>query len=196
MALIHVGFFSEVMGMCMSCDVILPQYSRSLIGMQTAETAGPKKVLYLLHGASDDHTIWQRRTSIERYAAPLGLAVVMPAAHLSSYADMAHGQKFYTYISQELPKIMQNFFGFSDKREDNYIAGLSMGGAGCMKIGLANPDKFSAIGCFSAGASNLRKNPNPNPRFAKRQLMVYGDRKLEGTDLWNTMQYICRKTNS
>ena len=182
MALIHVGFFSEVMGMCMSCDVILPQYSRSLIGMQTAETAGPKKVLYLLHGASDDHTIWQRRTSIERYAAPLGLAVVMPAAHLSSYADMAHGQKFYTYISQELPKIMQNFFGFSDKREDNYIAGLSMGGAGCMKIGLANPDKFSAIGCFSAGASNLRKNPNPNPRFAKRQLMVYGDRKLEGTE--------------
>ena len=182
MALIHVGFFSEVMGMCMSCDVILPQYSRSLIGMQTAETAGPKKVLYLLHGASDDHTIWQRRTSIERYAAPLGLAVVMPAAHLSSYADMAHGQKFYTYISQELPKIMQNFFGFSDKREDNYIAGLSMGGAGCMKIGLANPDKFSVIGCFSAGASNLRKNSNPNPRFAKRQLMVYGDRKLEGTE--------------
>ena len=182
MALIHVGFFSEVMGMCMSCDVILPQYSRSLIGMQTAETAGPKKVLYLLHGASDDHTIWQRRTSIERYAAPLGLAVVMPAAHLSSYADMVHGQKFYTYISHELPKIMQNFFGFSDKREDNYIAGLSMGGAGCMKIGLANPDKFSAIGCFSAGASNLRKNPNPNPRFAKRQLMVYGDRKLEGTE--------------
>ena len=181
MALIHVGFFSEVMGMCMSCDVILPQYSRSLIGMNTAEASGPRKVLYLLHGASDDHTIWQRRTSIERYAAPLGLAVVMPAAHLSSYADMAHGQKFYTYISQELPKIMRGFFGFSDKREDNYIAGLSMGGAGCLKIGLANPDRFSAIGCFSAGASNLRKN-NPNPRFAKRQLMVYGDRKLEGTE--------------
>ena len=93
MALIHVGFFSEVMGMCMSCDVILPQYSQSLIGMKTAEATGPRKVLYLLHGASDDHTIWQRRTSIERYAAPLGLAVVMPAAHLSSYADMAHGQK-------------------------------------------------------------------------------------------------------
>ena len=182
MALIHIGFFSEVMGMCMSCDVILPQYSRSLIGMKTSEAAGPKKVLYLLHGASDDHTIWQRRTSIERYAAPLGLAVVMPAAHLSSYADMAHGQKFYTYISEELPRKMREFFGFSDKREDNYIAGLSMGGAGCLKIGIANPDKFSAIGCFSAGASNARKANSANPRFAKRQLMIYGDRKLEGTE--------------
>ena len=186
MALIHIGFFSEVMGMCMSCDVILPQYSQSLIGMKTAEATGPRKVLYLLHGASDDHTIWQRRTSIERYAAPLGLAVVMPAAHLSSYADMAHGQKFYTYISQELPQKMREFFGFSDRREDNYIAGLSMGGAGCLKIGLANPDKFSAIGCFSAGANlGPRKgapNRTGNPRFAKRQLMVYGDRKLEGTE--------------
>ena len=182
MALVHIGFFSEVMGMCMSCDVILPQYSTSLIGMKTAAAAGPKKVLYLLHGASDDHTIWQRRTSIERYAAPLGLAVVMPAAHLSGYADMVHGQKFYTYISQELPEKMRGFFGFSDKREDNYIAGLSMGGAGCMKIGIANPDKFSAIGCFSAGASNARKNANPNPRMAKRQLMLYDSRKLEGTE--------------
>ena len=182
MALIHIGFFSETMGMCMSCDVILPQYSQSLIGMQTAEAAGPKKVLYLLHGASDDQTIWQRRTSIERYAAPLGLAVVMPAAHLSSYADMAHGQKFFTYIADELPRKMREFFGFSERREDNFIAGLSMGGAGCLKIGLARPDKYSAIGCFSAGASNQRRANADNPRYVKRQLMVYDGRKLEGTE--------------
>ena len=182
MALIHVGFFSEVMGMCMNCDVILPQYSSSLIGMKTAEAAGPRKVLYLLHGASDDHTIWQRRTSIERYAAPLGLAVVMPAAHLSSYSDMAHGQKFFTYVADELPRIMRGFFGFSEAREDNYIAGLSMGGYGCLKIGLARPDRFSAIGCLSAGAPDLRSNPTSNPRFAKRQKMIYEGRELKGTE--------------
>ena len=181
MALVHVGFFSEALGMCVNCDVILPQYSRSLIGMKTAE-AGSRKVLYLLHGASDDQTIWQRRTSIERYAAPLGLAVVMPSAHLSGYSDMAHGGKFFTYIADELPRAMHNFFGFSEKREDNFIAGLSMGGAGCMKIGLARPEKFGAIGCLSAGASNFRKAALDNPGYAKRQKMIFDGRELEGTE--------------
>jgi len=181
MALVHVGFFSEALGMCVNCDVILPQYSRSLIGMKTAD-AGSRKVLYLLHGASDDHTIWQRRTSIERYAAPLGLAVVMPSAHLSSYSDMAHGGKFFTYIADELPQAMHNFFGFSTAREDNFIAGLSMGGAGCIKIGLARPEKFGAIGCLSAGASNFRKTALADPKYAKRRLMTYGERELEGTE--------------
>ena len=180
MALIHIGFFSEALGMCTSCDVILPQKSRSLIGMRTAG-ADTRKVLWLIHGASDDHTIWQRRTSIERYAAPLGLSVVMPSAHLSSYADMAHGGKFFTYIADELPQIMKRFFGFSDRREDNFIAGLSMGGAGCLKIGLARPEQYSAIGCLSAGASNFRANAN-NPAMAKRRQMVYGDRELAGTE--------------
>lgn len=182
MALLHVDFFSDVLGMCTQMDVILPENTRGQIGMEGRAGAGRLKTLYLLHGMSDDHTIWQRRTSIERYAAPLGLAVVMPAAHLSSYADMAHGQKFFTYIADELPRKMREFFGFSHRREDNYIAGLSMGGAGCLKIGLARPDKFSAIGCFSAGASNFRRANADNPRYAKRQLMVYDGRTLEGTE--------------
>lgn len=181
MALIHTGFFSEALGMCVSCDVILPQYSRSLIGMKTADPS-TRKVLWLLHGASDDETIWQRRTSIERYAAPLGLSVVMPAAHLSSYADMAHGGKFFTYIADELPAQMHRMFGFSEKREDNFIAGLSMGGAGCMKIGLARPDRYSAIGCLSAGASNARKADSDNPARIKRNKMVYDNRELIGTE--------------
>ena len=108
--------------------------------------------LWLLHGASDNHTIWQRRTSIERYAAPLGLAVVMPNAHLSSYADMKHGGKYYTYISKELPAICRSFFPYmSDKREDTFAAGLSMGGYGALKCGLLAPDTFSAVASLSGG---------------------------------------------
>lgn len=175
MALLHTGFFSQALGMCVSCDVILPQFSSSLIGMKTAAARGPRKVLYLLHGMSDDETIWQRRTSIERYAAPLGLAVVMPAAQISSYANMAHGGRYFDYIADELPETMRGFFGFSDRREDNFIAGLSMGGAGCMKIGLARPERFGAIGCLSAGASNRRPGQDADPRRAKYNLMAYGD---------------------
>ena len=60
-------------------------------------------MLYLLHGLSDDDTIWLRRTSIERYVAPLGLAVVMPQVHRSFYTDEAYGGRFWTFVSEELP---------------------------------------------------------------------------------------------
>ncbi len=180
MALVHIGFFSEALGMCTSCDVILPQPARSLIGMKSADAEKSAKVLWLLHGASDDETIWQRRTSIERYVAPLGMAVVMPAAHLSSYTDMAHGQNFFTYIADELPQIMRRFFGFSDQREENYIAGLSMGGGGCLKIGFARPHHYAAIGCLSAGIFEPQRMA-ANPRFAKNMARTYGEREIEGT---------------
>ena len=178
MALIHVNFFSESLGMCVACDVILPQRATKQIGMAAVASGDKHPVLWLLHGASDNHTIWQRRTSIERYAAPLGLAVVMPNAHLSSYADMKHGGKYYTYISQELPRIMRSMFPLSDKREENFIAGLSMGGAGCMKIGLANPEHYAAIGCLSAGAVNRNVTNSLDPERVARLMRTYGTTDL------------------
>ena len=177
MALIHAYFFSQALSMCVNCDVILPQRATKQIGMAAEAGDGLHPTLWLLHGASDDNTIWQRRTSIERYAAPLGLAVVMPAVGLSSYSDQAHGGNYYTYISQELPEIMRSMFPLSPRREDNFIAGLSMGGAGCMKIGLANPEKYAAIGCFSAGA--VLRRANPSPEFAARMIMNYGTTDMD-----------------
>jgi S-formylglutathione hydrolase FrmB len=151
MALVHVNFHSDVLGMAASMDVIIPQQSHTLIGMSTSG-GGTCKTLYLLHGLSDDHTIWQRRTSIERYAAKYDLAVVMPNAHRSWYTDMEHGGKFFTFISEELPRVCRSFFRcMSDKREDNYVAGLSMGGYGALLHGLQNPARYSAIGAFSPG---------------------------------------------
>ena len=75
MALLHTDFFSNVLGMCVQMDVILPQRTTGQIGMEGKTRPGKYPTLYLLHGLSDDHTIWQRRTSIERYAADLGFTV-------------------------------------------------------------------------------------------------------------------------
>lgn len=180
MALVHTHFYSNTIGRGISCDVIVPQKSTKQIGLDSA--AGEKtKVLWLLHGKSDDHTIWQRRTSIERYVSPLGLAVVMPFVEISGYSNMAHGGRFFDYIAKELPEVMHGFFGFSLAREDNFICGLSMGGEGALKIGLANSDRYAAIGCLSAGlngflhptdTSNIDYNENPYmfARFDGRQL--------------------------
>ena len=151
MALLHSYFFSEALGMSVAVDVILPQNAKKQIGM-AAVSRDKVPVLWLLHGASDNHTIWQRRTSIERYVADRGIAVVMPNAHLSRYTDMAHGGKYFSYIADELPVLMRGFFPMlSHERKDNFIAGLSMGAYGALKIGLSRPAQYAAIGAFSGG---------------------------------------------
>ena len=149
MALFHCDFFSTTLSLSTSMDVILPQPDARSLERTGGKVRRKYPTLYLLHGYSDDHTIWQRRTSIERYASQYRLAVVMPAAHHSFYTDMAYGLDYFTFISQELPALARSFFPLSDKREDNFVAGLSMGGYGAYKIALTYPDRFFAAASLS-----------------------------------------------
>lgn len=152
MAFIQFHFFSEALGMQTEAYVIMPQRKTSgQIGVDTQSSGGKHKCLYLLHGLSDDHTIWMRRTSIERYADKYGICVVMPCAHRSFYCNMSCGLGYYDYISDELPRVICEFFNVSDKREDNFVAGLSMGGYGALKLALRRPERF----CAAAGLSSL-----------------------------------------
>ncbi|CAG7646162.1 alpha/beta hydrolase [Paenibacillus allorhizosphaerae] len=154
MAFIDCHFFSETLGLSTSMYVILPQKTSGQIGMKGNVTGDKHPVLFLLHGMSDDHTIWLRRTSIERYVANLGLAVVMPSVHRSFYADMAHGPKFWTFVSEELPRIARSFFPLAEERERTFVAGLSMGGYGALKLGLTHPERFGAAASLS-GATDV-----------------------------------------
>jgi putative tributyrin esterase len=149
MAFIDCHFYSEVLGLSTSMNVILPQQTRTQIGMASKSQNDKHPVLFLLHGLSDDHTIWMRRTSIERYASQLGLAVVMPTVHRSFYTDMAEGYKYWTFISEELPALARSFFPLSAEREHNFVAGLSMGGYGALKLGLTHPQRFAAAASLS-----------------------------------------------
>ena len=152
MALLHVDYFSFVLGMEMQMDVILPETTRGQIGMEGRENGDRWPTLYLLHGMSDDHTIWQRRTSIERYAADKGIAVVMPTTHLGWYTDMYRGLKYFTATALELPKICRQMFpNLSPRREDTWAAGLSMGGSGALKCALRAPEVFSRAASLSGG---------------------------------------------
>jgi S-formylglutathione hydrolase FrmB len=135
--------------------------------MEGKSAGGKHPTLYLLHGLSDDHTIWLRRTSIERYVAPLGLAVVMPAVHRSYYTDMKSGGNYWTFVSEELPEIARSFFPLSDRREHNFAAGLSMGGYGAFKLALRRPDAFAAAASLS-GALNAARHSRLQPSETER----------------------------
>lgn len=190
MALIQCNFFSDSLGLSSSMTVILPQNTQRQIGM--TGKAGDKKhpVLYLLHGMSDDHTIWARRTSIERYVADMGLAVVMPAVARSYYTDMHFGLKYWTFVSEELPMLVESFFPISGKREDTFAAGLSMGGYGAFKLALARPDKFSAAASLS-GAMDPQELANHMPERSPEHLSIFGDKSIYGTS--NDLYHLSRE---
>ena len=156
MAYIQLHLFSPSLGMQTEVAVIIPQKDTvGEIGIAGQAKTEQFKTLYLLHGLSDDHSIWLRRTSIERYATEYGICVVMPFGGRSFYTDQKNGEKYYTYISKELPARMSEFFNVSPKREDRFIAGNSMGGYGSLKIALKNSDTFGTAAGLSS-VSNIR----------------------------------------
>lgn len=185
MALISCNFYSEVLELGTSMSVILPERAESQIGTETTARSGPPPVLYLLHGLSDDDTMWLRATSIDRYASALGLAVVMPQVHRSFYTDLPHqGGQYFTFLSQELPQVVGSFFNVSDRREDTFVAGLSMGGFGALKWALTHPERFAAAASLS-GAVDLQRLIDSGEREALFE-NVLGGRTLgdAGGDLF------------
>ena len=152
MALVEMTIASQVLEREVDFFAVLPENTQGMIGMEgKGQSCCP--TLYLLHGMSDDHSIWLRRTNIERYAAEKGLAVVMPCADLSFYTDMYMGDRYWTFITKELPGLCRAMFPqLSPRREDTFVAGLSMGGYGALKCGLNASEVFSCAAGLSSVA--------------------------------------------
>src|SRR5262245_28455065 len=156
MARMRCDFFAESLELDTSMTVLLPQYTQARGGHPRA--AAPP-VLYLLHGLSDDDTKWLRFSSIERYAEALGLAVVMPQVQRSFYLDEAYGNRYWTFLSEELPAVVDSFFKISTQPEDTFVAGLSMGGYGALKWALRQPERFAAAASLSGALDLAQRLP-------------------------------------
>ncbi len=110
------------------------------------------KVLWLCHGGSGDENDWLYNSTVAEFPDKYHISVVMVDAEDSCYVDMAYGRKFTQFLGSELPEILYGMFKhLSCQRDDNYICGLSNGGYGCFIVGLTYPERYSAIGAFSAG---------------------------------------------
>ena len=110
-------------------------------------------VLYLLHGYGNNHATWSGYTNIELYAEERNIAVVMISAENKSYVNHGNGDRFYDFIANELPDFICGMFPVSDQPENTFIAGLSMGGFGTFVHGFNYPEKYAAMGAFSAAVS-------------------------------------------
>lgn len=159
---------AKTLGMDTALWVVLPGDSK---------TVKAERVVYLLHPLGGDAASWTRWTSVERYAAKHNLAVIMPEVQRSFYLDMARGGRFFTYLTEELPGLVEGLFGLNPTREGCFVAGASMGGYGAMKAALSRPDIYSRCGCFS-GAYDLnmvKAMALPTPGGLRELMGALGD---------------------
>ncbi len=140
---------------------------------------GPFHVMFLLHGLSDDNTIWMRRTSIERYVDGLPLIVVMPDGGRGWYSDAVDGYAFETAIGVELPKYIARLF---PTRDQWCISGLSMGGYGAFKLALKFPDIFHSTVSHSGALAMAHDLPIRDDAFNREVLRVFGENPIGGSN--------------
>ncbi|MCF0142965.1 MAG: hypothetical protein HUJ75_06270 [Parasporobacterium sp.] len=102
----------------------------------------PLKTIFLLHGVRDNGEAWISQTSVMRYADDYGVALVCPTVDNSFYVNNIRGERYYDFFVNEVISFVRGIFPLSDKREDNYICGVSMGGYGTFNTIFNRPDLF------------------------------------------------------
>ena len=188
---ILLNCFSPVLHCENKVAMIVPDYTR--------RPEKPTRVLYLLHGGEGNCMDWVRFTSIERYVCGKNIAVIMPSANISRWNNMAMGEDYSDFLIKDLPKRIKKIFPYlSDRPEDTYIAGLSMGGGGALSNAMLYPEKFAACGVLSASSvvpfEYLRKGTGPllppggdgKPSHLELQLGVKVSEDAAGTD-WDVV---------
>lgn len=160
MAYLSLNFFSSTLNFRTEVKVVLPEYPQQRMSAVDRRTAYDKSVkfpvVYLLHGFTGDHSDWFSMVPIERYAQEFGFAVVMPHGYNSWYLNEPSGAHVEDFLFDELPAAMEAMLPISDKPEERFIAGLSMGGMGAVHTALCHPEQFRAMASTSAVLSYQR----------------------------------------
>ena len=173
MALIQVNYLSKSLFRTVTMNVILPVDKLSF-DHSTYEPIKSFKTLYLLHGLLGNYTYWVTNTRIQMWAEEKNLAVVMPSGDNSFYVNSQLVNNDYgSFIGEELVEITRKMFPLSNKREDTFIGGLSMGGYGALRNGIKYADTFGYVIGLSSAIHLLEDNA---PMVADEGL-VFGDIK-------------------
>ncbi|NDV60083.1 esterase family protein [Bacteroides sp. 519] len=159
-------------------------------GYDTSDQSYP--VLYLLHGAGDDHTGWVQFGQVQQIAdkaieegKAARMIVVMPDANtgVRGYFNAIDGKFDYEdfFFNELIPHVESTYRVRTDRRY-RAIAGLSMGGGGTIFYSLHQPDMFAAAAPLSAATGNwdiqqLKERINKsNPGISDDKIMVYYNR--------------------
>lgn len=157
MAILQVNFFSTALMRATAVQMILPNDVPPEMTAGNKSFERPMKTLYLLHGFSGNNMDWMTGSLIQEMASKYNLAVVMPSGENSFYLNgRGTGAAYETFTGVELVEYMRKTFGLSEKKEDTFIGGLSMGGFGAIHTGLKYPQTFGKM--FGLSSALIQNN--------------------------------------
>jgi putative tributyrin esterase len=160
MAFATINYFSRSIQKASSFNIVFPD---------DPKIPRPWSVFYLLHGLSDDHTIWERRTSVERYVEGLPLVVVMPDGGRGWYTNGVEGYAHEDDLIKDVVGLVDRTFPVKAERPGRAIGGLSMGGYGAVKVGLKHHEMFASVNSHSGALAALRGDQarSQGPEFSR-----------------------------
>ena len=175
---------SKILNMDRKFAIYLPP------GYETSQRSYP--VLYLLHGAGDDHTGWVQFGEVQQIADKAILAgkstamiIVMPDANTTTrgYFNNVKGDwKYEDFFFQELMPYVEKTYRIKSEKRYRAISGLSMGGGGTLMYAMHHPELFSAACPLSAyigplTLEDMRRNlTRDNPNLSDTALTAYFNR--------------------
>jgi enterochelin esterase-like enzyme len=157
----------------------------------TSERSYP--VLYLLHGAGDDHTGWVQFGEVlniadkgikEGSATPM--IIVMPDANTGKRGyenDVLNKWRYEDFFFQELMPYVEKTYRIKSDKRYRAISGLSMGGGGTFTYALHHPELFSSACPLSAATGPLNVEEaktrlvRDNPQLADTTINSYFKRQ-------------------
>ncbi len=186
MAIATLNFFSSSLRKQTAFNIILPEIEGH---------NGPFPVFYLLHGLSDDYSMWQRKTSIGRYVQMLPLIVVMPDGGRGFYCDAEEGFAYESAIVRDLIPFVDRMFHTVAEKRGRCIGGLSMGGYGALKLALKFPELFASAnghsgaygfghGLWRAEETEFARITGPNPIGGPNDCFALAQAALTKLSAW------------
>ena len=156
MALIQMNYMSNALARTVPVNVILPSDKVDSRTHRYVRRDRPFPVLYLLHGMFGNYSDWVVNTRVQRWAEERDLAVVMPSGDNMYYVEsLLPFNDYGAFVGEELPALMRASFPLSDRREETFIAGLSMGGFGALRNGFKYADTFGCVAALSSAITVL-----------------------------------------
>lgn len=173
MAFARINYFSTSLQKASSFNVVFPE---------DPKLPRPWSVFYLLHGLSDDDTIWMRRTSIERYVAGLPLVVVMPDGGRGFYTNAVEGFAYEDDLIKDVIGLVDHTFPVKAERAGRAVGGLSMGGYGAVKLGLKHHELFCSVNSHSGALAFTREAKHALNHTTPEFVRVFGKSPKDGPE--------------
>lgn len=166
MGILRFNYRSEILGRYVDVSVAYPTDSyrcpptppmanrahRAEDGSKPLYRPGMKfQTVYLLHGGGDDDTLTYRYTNVEEAAQRNHVMLVTPDIANSFGLDTRYGIAYQTFLTEELPTVIQALFASSPAREDNFILGYAMGGNAALGAAVNRPDRYAVCMDISGG---------------------------------------------